>query len=152
MNKELEQIFKIYIELFKSTLLYYARKYVNTKTNTDTLSNSDIIKDMKLNVEDGRLSISIYNYWTNIEQGSPVGTIVPHSELIKWVKKKKINNNLSVNTFAKLAARSIKLKGISKRPIFSLAYDSTSKYIDEELNKYVDKITDQILIKNLKKK
>ena len=150
MNKELEQILKIYVELFRSTLLYYARKFVNTKTGTDTLSDSDIINDMKFNIEDGKLSISIYNYWKNIEQGSPTGTVVPISDLINWAKKKKINGRLSVNTFAKLAARSIKLKGISKRPIFTIAYDETSKYIDEEINNYVDSITNKIIIKNLK--
>lgn len=151
----LNEILNQFVNIFKSTLKYYAKQYPNTKTNKDTLSNSDILKDMKFDVSDGKLSIQIYSYWTRIENGSPVGTDVPISDLINWIKKKKNNRNrkgqfTNVNQFALMMKRSIKRYGISKRPIFSISYDETSKFFDEELNKYVDKITDQIIIKNLK--
>lgn len=156
MNKELDLILKQFVNIFKSTLLYYAKQYPNSKTGKDTLSNSDILKDMKFDITDGKLSIQIYSYWTNIENGSQVGTIVPLSDLINWIKKKRNNRNnkgqfTNINQFALMMQRSIKMKGIKKRPIFSIAYDESSKFIDEELNKYVNKITDQIIIKSLKK-
>jgi len=151
MNKELKEVLEIYVKIFKATILFYAKKYPNTKTGTDTLSNSDIVNDMKFNIDDSKLSISIYNYYSKIEQGSPVGTIVPTSDLISWVKKKKIKfRNLSVNGTVSMIQNSIHMKGISKRPIFSLAYEATSKYIDEELNKWLESITNKIIIKNLK--
>ncbi len=155
---ELEKILNEFAIAFKASVMFYAEKYKNTKTNTDTLSNSDIVKNLKVGIENERLVISIYDYWQYIESGRKVGEkMVPISVLIDWIKRKKILGRnkkgqfISVNNLAWAIAKSIQLKGISKRPIFTEAYNETSKEFDKKLNIYIDSITKSILLRFTKK-
>lgn len=150
----LETILNDFAEAFKLAVLYYCTVYKNVKVNKDTLSNSDIVNKMKIQVEDDKLSISIFNYYSYIESGRKVGAkLIPLKNIIEWIKAKKIQGRnkkgqfISVNSLAWAIVKSIQNKGISPRPIFSKAYDEVSKEFDKKLNVYVNSIVDSILIK-----
>lgn len=150
--------------LFKATAKVYASRYYNDKVGRDTLSNSDLLNDMKVEVKDERLVISIYSYFQYVESGRKVGAKpIPFDVLLEWVRKNNIkprassNGKLNTNNYAYInqmvwAMRaSIVKTGISPRPFLTGAFEEASKEFDTKLNGLVDDITKDILIRFTKK-
>ena len=146
-----------FFTLYKNTLnsLSNLKPYLNQKTFTNTLKDSDIFKDLKADIRDEKLVISIYDYWEDIENGRAKGvTPVSLSVLIDWIKRKNIKpyNNISINQLAFLIQRGIYRDGIKGRPIFSKAYEINSKKFNEELNKLINETVNEMINFKIKNK
>lgn len=153
ISSEINIILNDFGNTFKKSAEFYAAKYVNSKTGKDTLSNSDLLKSLKVEVKDERLVISVYEYYKFVESGRKVGAKgIPTSVIIDWLKRKNIKpNGISINSLAFIIQRSIKLNGISKRPFLTEAYNETLKIFDDKLDKLIDDLTKDILIRFIKK-
>lgn len=157
---EINLILNDFGNTFKKAAEFYAAKYVNTKNGKDTLSNSDLLKSLKIEVKDERLIISVYNYYKWVASGRKKGEKgVPISVLLDWIKKNKIKGRnkttgrfISNNSLAFAIQISIKKKGISKRPFLEDAYNETIKIFDNKLNDLIDDLLKDILIRFIKTK
>ncbi len=150
LGGEINLLLNEFGKLFKVSAEYYAAKYINTKVGKDTLSDSDLLKNMKVEVENERLVISIASYYRYIESGRKVGAKgIPTSVLITWLNKKKIvpRSGMSINSLAFIIQRSIVKKGISKRPFLTEAYKEASKEFDKKLNGLINAVLDDVLIR-----
>lgn len=152
---QIELLLTQFAEIFIETANIYAKFYVNKKTGTDTLSDSELLKSLKYNVENEKLSISVLSYWQYIESGRKIGAKgIPLDVLIKWIKKKRIVGRnkktgrfITVTSLAFIFQQSIKTKGISKRPFLTEAYKESSKEFDKKLNGFIDSISKDIILK-----
>lgn len=160
LEGEINLILNEFGTMFKKSAELYATKYLNKKTGKDTLTNSDLLKKLKVEVKDERLVISVLDYWIYVESGRKIGAKnIPLSVLVDWIKKNRIQGRdkksgrfIKVNTLAFIFQRSIKIKGISKRPFLTEAYNSTILEFDKKLDGVIDSILDDILIKFIKTK
>jgi len=153
LEGEINIILKEFGDLFIEAAKFYAAKYINKKTGTDTLSNSELMKNIKVKVEDERLVILVADYYRWIESGRKVGAKgIPISVLIDWIRRKKIKSSgVSINQLAFMIQRSIKKTGISKRPFLTQAYNEASKEFDKKLNGVIDSVMKDVLIRFTKK-
>ena len=158
MGDGLSILLNEFANTYREAVYMFAKEYANAKTGKDTLSNSDIVKNMKVEVnENNELSISLYNYFINIETGRKKGSSYPNFDaILAWMKKKNIKprnrtngrfikkKEMTTNELAWLIVRAIKRDGISPRPIFTkafyLAYDKFDKSFDDLLNQQIDKL------------
>ena len=154
LEGEINLILKEFGDMFKEAAKFFAAKYVNPKTGTDTLSDSELMRSMKIEVEDERLVISVADYYRWIESGRRVGAKgIPISVLVDWIKRKRIQpSGVSINQLAFMIQRSIKKTGISKRPFLTEAYNYASKEFDEKLNGVINAVLDDVLIRFTKNK
>jgi len=146
-----------FFTLYKQTLNILSNQgfYLNQKTFTNTLKDSDIFKNLKGDVRDEELTISIYKYYINIEIGRKKGAKQPPlSVILNWIKQKNIipKNGISINSLAFLIARAIKRDGIKPRPIFSKAYEIASDKWNKELNDLINETIDDLITVKLKNK
>jgi hypothetical protein len=141
-------------KLFKDTAKVFTSKYYNPKVGRDTLSTSDLLNDLKVDVKDERLVISVYSYYQYIESGRKIGAKqIPLDVIIQWIKKNNItpNKGMSINALAWAIVTSIKKVGIEPRPFLTMAYKASSIEFDKQINGVIDSITNDILIKLTKK-
>ena len=154
-SAQIEAILNSFGDIFLKAAKLYAAKYINTKTGKDTLSDSDIMRNLKVEVNEERLVISVSDYYRYIESGRKVGAKgIPLSVLVKWIKEKNIkpNGNISINSLAFLIQRSIKKTGISKRPFLTMAYKEAGKELEKQINEMIDDVMKDTLIKFVKNK
>jgi hypothetical protein len=142
-------------KVYKEAVLFYAGYYVNRKTGKDTLSESEIVEGMKIEVNDNNeLSISLFNYFLYIETGRKKGAKgVPPEAILDWVKRKRLHGIdkttkkvISDDAFVWLIINAIKRDGISPRPIFSKAFELAYKEFDNSLNDVLNKMIDEMVI------
>jgi hypothetical protein len=154
-DAEIEIILREFIALFKKSILIYANFYKNKKTGKDTLSDSDLVKNLKIEIRDERLVVSVAQYLIFIENGRQKGKFAPVSSILLWMKEKNIrpkDNSMTINQLAFLLNRSIKELGISKRPFMSKAFENASKQLDKKINGYASAIANDLLIRFTKNK
>lgn len=153
-SAQIEVILNEFIVLFKKSILIYANFYKNTKTGKDTLTDSDLVKNLKIDIKDERLVVSIAQYLIFIENGRKKGKYAPVSAILRWMneKGKRPKGNMTVNQLAFLLNRSIKNLGISKRPFMTKAFENASKQFDKKINGFVNAIADDLLIRFTKNK
>lgn len=158
LEGEINLLLNEFATIFKEMAVYYAQSYQN-KRGQDTLSTSDLLKSLKVEVADERLVISVFDYYRFVESGRKVGAKgIPLSVLIDWLKKRKIQGrgkdgkSISLNSLAFIIQRSIKKNGIKARPFLTAAYEETSKKFDQELNDLINAIANDVLVKFTKKK
>lgn len=156
---EINLILNDFANTFIKAAHLYAAKYLNKKTGKDTLSNSELLKSLKTEVKDERLIISVLDYWVFVESGRKIGAKgIPLSVLIDWIKKNQIKGRnkkgqfISINSLAFIIQKSIKMKGISKRPFLTEAYNATIEEFDKKLDDVVSSIVNDILIRFIKTK
>jgi len=151
LSGQINLILKRFGELYLITLKNYAKlsDFYNNKINKDTLSNSDIIKNLKIDTKDEKLIISLFSYYQYIESGRKKGAKgIPISVLIDFIKSKNIKpNNISVNQLAFIFQKSIKEKGIKPRKIFTTSYKVTEQLWEKEFNITLDNIIKDIIFK-----
>src|SRR6478735_7246536 len=151
LSCQINLILKRFRELYLITLKNYAKlsDFYNNKINKDTLSNSDIIKNLKIDTKDEKLIISLFSYYQYIESGRKKGVKgIPISVLIDFIKSKNIKpNNISVNQLAFIFQKSIKEKGIKPRKIFTTSYKVTEQLWEKEFNITLDNIIKDIIFK-----
>lgn len=160
ISSQINIILQDFANVFIKAAHVYAAFYLNKKTGKDTLSQSDVLKSLKAEVHDEKLIISVFSYWQYIESGRKIGAKgIPLDVLIKWIKKNKIIGRnkktgrfISVNSLAFIIQKSIKLKGISKRPFLTEAYDETVKIFNDKLNLAINDLTKDIIIRFIAKK
>lgn len=161
INNSYKKILQEFANLFIQTVYEYAKFYTNDKVGKDTLSNSDLIKSLKVSTTDNDLIITINSYYEYVERGREIGEKkVPLSALIIWIKKKSIalknkSNNYrgkapSINKLAYAIQAGIFKSGIAPRPFISDAFVKTQqtldKYLDEQTNLLLDAMLDNLLV------
>ena len=157
-NDKIGELLNDFANTYREAVYMFAKEFRNTKTGKDTLSNSDVVKNMKVEVNsNNELSISLYNYFINIETGRKKGSSYPNFDaILAWMKKNNIKPRnrtngrfvskkvMTTNELAWLIVRAIQRDGISPRPIFTkafyLAYDKFDKEFDDLLNEQIDKL------------
>lgn len=160
----LENLLKDFGLILVETIKLYSaqREFFNSpnskfSTAKDTLSDSDVVNSLNIDVVNNQLVVSINSYWINIENGRKKGAKnVPLKVIIDWIKKKKILGRdkkgkfISVTTLAFLIQKGIKKNGIPPRRLFSKALEDVKtyqKFYDKYLNEYIDFTLNKILIK-----
>lgn len=151
---QIEVLLKTFGEIFITAAKLNASKYTNNKTGKDTLSDSDLMKNLKVQVTDERLVISVSDYYRYIESGRKIGAKgIPVSVLVKWIKEKNIRpyGDITVNQLAFIIQKSIKKSGISKRPFLTAAYKEASIELEKQIGEMINSIMKDTLIKFTKK-
>ena len=102
----------------------------NNKTNTNTLADSRLHDEAKVEVTDNfRFNLFYNDYLEYVERGRPIGeTKVPVGALIEWAKRKGLPTD---NKFIYAVRNSIFKKGIRPRPILKPFSDEMDKLWDE---------------------
>lgn len=101
---------------------------INKKSGHNTLSNSDIYKQLSvISTSDGDLvfDIMLNDYITFIESGRRKGAKMPPVEpIVRWCKEKGIPTD---NSTIFLIRRAISRDGIAPRPIMSKVFDELDR-------------------------
>jgi hypothetical protein len=157
MEAFVKEVLEEFVEIFKEAALYYAKVYKN-KQGKDTLSDSDIVRDMKAQVTDDGLSIEVYNYYIYIRDGRKPNSRMPNfSAILNWIKRKRIKGRnkkgqfISDNSLAWAICKGIAKNGILARPFLNDAYYEASGIFNERFNEEMNKVVDNLLIAFVKK-
>lgn len=143
MKEELQRIldgFKGEIKALFELILEDDTISINKKVNLNTLIDSNLYKDIKVERSEFTF-ILYYNFYGDyIESGrKPFARKVPINAIIEWMRRKNISNDIRV---AYAIRESIFKQGIKPRPILS----TFDKEIDELVLEYMDKIFDALTI------
>lgn len=155
MREDITYLLNEFGKVYKEAVQFYAGYYINKKTGKNTLSDSEIVDGIKVEVgNDNQLSISLFNYFIYIETGRKKGAKgVPPEAILDWIKRKGLkgrNNHkykfITDNQFVFMIMNAIKRDGISPRPIFSKAFDLAYDEFDNTLNDVLNKEIDRMII------
>lgn len=121
--------------------LIKASRQHNKKRND--LSASNLVESINYKISPEGIEIIANSYWENIEFGSPIGTVVPYSDLYFWAKRYQIKPyaGIDFNTMIWLIRAAIRRKGIRARPFI----ESALNIADLNLNPFLDEFTSKAI-------
>lgn len=127
---------------------YFVRSYRHHLEEGGINASGNLSKSLQYTIKSGAtflaVDVSLLEYWKYIEYGRRAGAKMPPiSAIEKWIQVKKIvpyANNGKVPTIRQLAfliARSISVKGIRPRPIFTTSLDEAVAEFEEAIEEAV---------------
>lgn len=107
------------------------------------LRGSDLLKNTKIRVQNGSISVLMPDYATFVDDGRKPGRMPPISALIKWIRDKNIQlpTGYTIEGFAFAIGRKIEKRGTKgkkfldemTRRLIELIFDYTNKLLDKKI-------------------
>ena len=123
-----------------------ALKALDTVLTQIDLKNSRIKRLTKIKTTDDTVTVDLPDYATYVDQGRKAGKQPPVTDIVKWLKRKRIKAPEGVTPlkFAYMIAAQIGAKGIKARPFIDQFADDleeiTFKTIDIQIDQQLKKI------------
>lgn len=123
-----------------TTLINPLTKVVKYILNKVGLQDSNLFKQMQINITLDRVVISMPNYAVFVDSGrKPNSKMPPVSDILNWIRRKNISvpNMFTKESFAFAIAKSIAKKGIKPRPFLTQlrenCIDIIKQYMQSEI-------------------
>ena len=103
------------------------------------LKDSNLIKDFKVVVSAGSVTISFPDYAKFVDSGRRPGKMPPFGVISRWIRRKglQIPQGYSADSFAFVIARSISINGIKPKPFLAQLADNIKELVVDFTRKEV---------------
>lgn len=139
-------------QFVKDTVLLRVEKYGANRKGINTLTNSDLIKNMKVTYDENSVELIIADYWTYVSTGWKFNNFESKKvglwgALVKWALKKLTTDNTEAWEIAnKLYTLMIrKARPIPPRPFMVYDNDGDLVKMIPELKTYMDEWFDELI-------
>ena len=138
-------------KFIKDTVLERVQKYGINRQGVNTLTDSDLIKDMKVTTSENSVELTIADWWTYVSTGwrfnnFKSGIVGLRPALVKWALKKITSNNKEACDIADRLyyLMIVKHRPIPARPFMVFDKDGDLTKMIPELSNYIDKWFDEL--------
>lgn len=116
---------------------------INIKVGKNTLIDSNLYRDIKVDVKDEELfNIIVNDYVQYVERGRPAGiTPPPYRVILEWAERKGLPTD---NNFIYGAIKSIVKFGIRPRPVMQIWHQEIDSFVDEWIDRLAEVMTSEI--------